>query len=153
MLKPTRITSHGNDDVRCTMNEVAEEGIVVVWDTSSTGHLGGLDDPYGVVKVPTTGAGNVPVGVLMNNVVNLDLTRTHLNAHKDEVQVRGKVAIMKHGQVHTNMLKTGDSPVPGDTAYYTVDGKFTKTTVGGSSVGKFVSAPDADGYVVVDIRL
>ena len=35
-----------------------------------------------------------PVGILLNDVVNKDLTRTHLNQFKDEVQKGGKVTVM-----------------------------------------------------------
>lgn len=152
-LKPTRITSYGNDAIAYSMDEVAERGIIVVWDTDSTGSLGGLDDPSAKVSIPTVGTGNVPVGVLTNDVVNLDLTRTHLNAHKDEVQVNGKVAVQKQGTVQTNMLKSGDVPVAGDVAYYTTDGEFTSSVTSSVAVGRFTSSPDTDGYVVVDIRL
>lgn len=150
-LKPTRITVPGGDSVAYFMNEVAERGGVVIWDTSVTG-LGNLDDPNAVVSVPT-GTNGVPVGVLMNDVVNLDLTRTHLNAHKDEVQVNGKVTVLKQGTVHTNRLKSGDTPVPGNNAYYTTDGEFTSSVTTSPVVGKFTSTVDADGYVVVDVRL
>lgn len=150
-LKPTRVTIPGGDSVAYFMNEVAERGCVVIWDTSSTG-LGGLDDPNAVVKLPPN-SGGTPVGVLMNDVVNKDLTRTHLNAHKDEVQVNGKVTVLKKGTVQTNMIAAGVSPVAGNSAYYTTNGVFTTDVVAGALVGKFASAKDADGYVVVDVRL
>ena len=38
-----------------------------------------------------------PLGVLLNDVVNKDLTRTHLNQYKDEVQKGGKVTILRKG--------------------------------------------------------
>lgn len=151
-LKPTRITVPGGDSVAYFMNEVAERGGIVVWDSSVTG-LGNLDDPNAVVVNPLAPTGNVPVGVLMNDVVNLDLTRTHLNQHRDEVQVNGKVAVLKIGTVHTNRLLSGDIPVPGDDAHYTVAGEFTNSVTTSPVVGKFTSTVDADGYVVVDVRL
>jgi len=150
-LKPTRTTVYGGDSVRYFMNEVAEAGIVVINAAGSTGNLGNLDDPDGAVSIPTN-SGGVPVGVLMNDVVNLDLTRTHLNAHKDEVQVNGKVTVLKIGQVHTNKVASGVTPVPGNPAHYTTNGEFTTATAS-VQVGRFVSALDADGYVVVDVRL
>lgn len=150
-LKPTRITIPGGDSVAYFMNETAERGVVVIWDTTVTG-LGGLDDSNAVVKLPTD-SGGTPVGVLMNDVVNKDLTRTHLNAHKDETQVYGKVAVLKKGTIQTNMIATGITPVAGNSAYYTTDGEFTTAEVTGALVGKFGSSTDADGYVVVDVRL
>lgn len=148
-LKPTRVTI--DDSVAYFMQEVAERGCVVIWDTSLTG-LGNLDDPNAVVSIPT-GTIGTPVGILMNDVVNKDLTITHLNAHKDEVQVNGKVTVLKHGTVQTNRLKTGDTPVAGDDAHYTTDGELTSSVTSSAVVGKFASSVDADGYVVVDVRL
>ena len=51
----------------------------------------------------------------MNDVVNKDLTRTHLNQYKDEVQKGGKVTVMTRGWVVTSNV-TG-SPTPGQVAY------------------------------------
>ena len=149
-LKTTRITVPDGDDISNCMNEVAERGIIVIRDTSSTG-LGNLDDPNSVVSVPT-GTNGTPVGILTNDVVSKDLTQTHLNAHKDEVQVGGKVCVNKLGTWQTNKIKSGDTPVPGDPAHYGADGEFTTTTTS-TKVGTFTSALDADGYAVVDIRL
>ena len=114
--------------------------------------MGGLDDPNSSVRLPTN-SGGVPVGILMNDVVNKDLTRLHLNQHKDEVQVNGKVAILKQGTIQTNMIFPGISPVAGSGAYYTTSGLLTTSVVSTALVGKFASAKDADGYVVVDVRL
>ena len=150
-LKPTRITVYGGDSVAYFMNEVAERGKVVTYAGSSTGSLGNLDDPSSTVMVPT-GTVGAPVGVLMNDVVNLDLTRAHINAQKDEVQLGGKVAVLKIGTISTNQLKSGDTPVAGNPAHFTTDGEFT-TTATSTKVGTFGSAPDTDGYVVVDVRL
>lgn len=149
-LKPTRITVYGGDSVAHFMNEVAERGKVVTYTASSTAS-GNLDDPNSTVIVPT-GALGTPVGVLMNDVVSRDLTVTHMNAHKDEVPLGGKVTVLKIGTVSTNQLKTGDTPVAGNAAHFTTDGEFTTTTTS-DKVGTFASAPDADGYVVVDVRL
>lgn len=148
-LKPTRITSYGNDDVRHFMGVTAERGIVVTYGALTPS--GNLDDPNATVIIPTGNVGT-PVGILMNDVVNKDLTQTHLNAHKDEVQVNGKVAIKKQGQVQTDQILAGDTPSPGDAAYFTTNGQLTTTAGGGTQVGTFVSAIDSDGYVVVDIR-
>lgn len=149
-LKPTRVTVYGGDSVAYFMNDTAKRGCVVTYNAASTG-LGNLDDPKALVQLPT-GTVGVPVGVLMNDVVNKDLTRIHLNQHQDEVQVRGKVAVLKQGTVHTNVVKSGDVPKAGDPAHFTTNGEFTTTTTS-TKVGTFGSALDADGYVVVDVRL
>jgi len=148
-LKPTRISPRGGDSVAYFMAETASRGGVVTW--GATNGSGNLDDPDATVQTPTS-SGGTPVGVLMNDVVNLDLTRTHLNQHKDEVQVNGKVTVLKYGTVQTDQLESGDTPSAGNDAKYTTGGLFT-TTGAGAVVGKFASSVDSDGYVVVDVRL
>ena len=98
----------------------------------------------------------VPVGILLNDVVNKDLTRTHLNEHKDEVQKGGKVTIMTRGTVVTNMI-TG-TPTPGALAYASTTGTIGVTTLTGAAsgnlaVGRWMSRKDADGYAKVSINL
>ena len=150
-LKPTRISPRGEDSVAYFMAATGERGSIVTWnaDTSS----GNLDDPNAIVQTPTGQLG-VPVGVLMNDVVNLDLTRQHLNQHKDEVQVNGKVTVLKRGTVQTDRVVAGQTPVAGNDAYFNTGGRLTTlTTASGALIGKFASSVDADGYVVVDVRL
>jgi hypothetical protein len=147
-LKPTRITAYGNDDVRHFMAVTAERGIVVTYGDNSPS--GNLDDPLATVIIPTGGVGT-PVGILTCDVVNKDLTQTHLSAHKDEVQVNGKVSIMKRGQCQTD--QTASTPSPGDPAYFTTNGQLTTSAAGDAThrIGTFVSSVDSDGYVVVDV--
>ena len=75
----------------------ATRGGVVVYDTAGSG--ASMDQGVNLVKYATTG---IPVGILLNDVVNKDLTRTHLNQHKDEVQKGGKVTVLRKGYVVTN---------------------------------------------------
>ena len=150
-LKPTRTTAYGQDDVRHFMAVTAEAGIVVTYGALAPS--GNLDDPLATVIIPTGQIGT-PVGILTCNVVNKDLTQTHLNAHKDEVQVNGKVSIMKKGQIQTD--QTASTPSPGDPAYFTTNGQLTTSAGSGGTgathrIGTFVSSVDSDGYVVVDI--
>lgn len=147
-LKPDRIELPDGSRIKYFMNAVAERGIIVVHGSTSGE---GMDDPDAVVIKPT-GATGSPVGVLMNDVVNLDLTRQHLNQHQDEVQVGNKVAILRRGMVRTNMLKTGDTPSAGDPAYFAINGEFT-TTAGSDRVGTFESNADSDGYVEVEVNI
>ena len=45
-----------------------------------------------------------PVGLLLNDVVNLDLTRQHINYAKDEVQQGSKVLLLRVGTVTTDQI-------------------------------------------------
>lgn len=147
-LKPDRIEAY--TDISFFMNEVSERGLVVVHSTSGSGVS--MDDPNALVAVPTAATGNYPAGLLLNDVVNLDLTRQHINWHKDEVQKGGKVCLLRQGQVTTNMVAAAATPAAGAPAYYDATGKLT-TATGSVQVGRFLGGKDADGYVKVDINL
>jgi hypothetical protein len=148
-LKPDRIELADGSRIKYFMNEVAERGIVVVLDTPGGE---GMDDPTATVSVPAAATGNVPAGVLMNDVVNLNLIRQHINWHRDEVQVGNKVDLIRRGVVRTNMVASGDTPAAGDAAHYGADGEFT-TTTDSVKVGTFVSELDAEGYVEVEVSI
>ena len=147
------------------MNVVGDAGIIVVHDTSGSG--ASMDDGSATVVIPTGGAsGTYPAGLLLCDVVNLDLTRQHLNQHRDEVQLGSKVTLCRHGWVVTNKIKSGDSPTAGADAFYDSDGALSVTNpmAGATSsdqgvnylaqkVGTFLSSKDADGYAKVEINL
>jgi len=104
-LKPDRVESF--TDVSFFMNTTGDRGGVVVY--SGNGGTGSsMDDADAVVIYPTgSPSGTAPAGVLLNDVVDLDLTRQHINYHKDEVQKGGKVALLRRGSVVTNSIAAG----------------------------------------------
>ena len=147
-LKADRIELPDGSRIKYFMNEVAERGIIVNLD-SPGGE--GMDDPDASVSIPV-GPSGAPAGVLMNDVDNLNLTRTHKNWHQDVVQVGDKVDVLKRGVVRTNMVKSGDSPTAGGAAHYDANGEFTVTTTS-DRVGTFVSGLDAESYVEVEVNV
>ena len=116
-----------------------------------------MDQAAALVSYKQGAAGVIPVGVLLNDVVNLDLTRQHINWHKDEVQKGGKVSILKKGYVVTNNI-TG-TPTAGALAYLddlTAGNLTVKANVDTTeyiSVGRWMSSLDEDGYAKVEINL
>ena len=152
-LKPDRIEAH--TDISFFMNEIAERGIIVVHDVTTSGLGASMDDADNIVKKPDVagGSGEQPAGLLMNDVVNLDLTRQHINWHKNEVQIGNKVTLMRQGQVTTNMIESGVLPAPGDKAYFTTDGELSTTSTNSTQVGRFLSSLDSDGYCKVDVNI
>ena len=133
----------------------ATRGGVVVHDTTA-GSGAAMDQGVNLVKYAAGTSATVPVGILLNDVVNKDLTRTHLNQHKDEVQKGGKVTVLRKGYVVTNNI-TG-APSAGDTAYvcHVNGGNLRKDSPGSSGVlqvGRFLSSQDEDGYAKVEINL
>ena len=135
-------------------------GQVVCLDPASLAGASGaaLDQGENTVSPQTAVPGDVPVGILLNDVVNKDLTRTHLNQYKDEVQVGGKVTVLTRGWVVTNNI-TG-TPKAGDLAYAsaTPAGEIGNSAAdaeatGNLALGRFMSRKDADGYAKVYINL
>lgn len=148
-LKPDRVEAY--TDISFFCNTVSERGGVAVHVTSGDGVS--MDDAGAVVAYAANPSGTVPAGLLLNDVVNLDLTRQHINWHKDEVQVGSKVVLLRQGQVTTNSVVSGVTPVAGADAYYGANGKLTTVSTNSVKVGRFLSGPDADGYVKIDINI
>tara|TARA_Y100000592_G_scaffold47847_1_gene75935 strand:- start:10060 stop:10545 length:486 start_codon:yes stop_codon:yes gene_type:complete len=144
-------------DISFFYNEgTATRGGVVVLDAVNASGAA-MDQGANKVKYAAASATDVPVGILLNDVVNKDLTRTHLNQYKDEVQKGGKVTVLTRGWVVTNNI-TG-SPVPGNVAYASETlGEIstvaaTATASGNLAIGRFMSGKDADGYAKVYVNL
>jgi hypothetical protein len=146
-LKPDRIELL--TDVSFFMNSTAERGGVACVATGGSGIS--MDDANAVVAYAATVSGSKPVGVLLNDVVNIDLTRQHINWHKDEVQLGGKVTLLRNGQVTTN--KVTGSPAAGVDAYVGVSGLIGTSSTNSVKIGQFLSAVDADGYAKVSVNL
>lgn len=151
-LKPDRVEFL--TDLSYFMNVTGERGRVVIHDTGGSGAA--MDDSNAKVKFPTTNAeasGANPAGLLLNDVVDIDLTRQHINYDKDEVQKGGKVLILRRGTVVTNNIS--GSPTVGAKAYYDAEGSLTSSQIvtGAIQVGRFLSTKDADGYAKVEINI
>ena len=140
----------------------ATRGGVVVLDAAALAGASGaaLDQGENLVKYANATATDVPVGILLNDVVNKDLTRTHLNQHKDEVQLGGKVTVLRKGYVVTNSIE--GTPSAGDIAYVHNNGNIsngssiavaTLVASGNLAVGRFLSSKDEDGYAKVEVNL
>jgi hypothetical protein len=149
-LKPDR--HEFQQDISFFCNSVTERGVVLVFSTGGSGVA--LDDTAAVVTLPGANAsGNKPAGLLLNDVVNNDLTRVHPNYWKNQMQVGGKVTLLKKGWVVTNMILPGVTPVVGDTAYVAASGRLTNSpALGGVACGKFLSAKDQTGYAKVEVN-
>jgi hypothetical protein len=139
-------------DVSFFMTTTAERGgVVSAGSTSGSGVS--MDDANAVVEYKAAVSGAKPVGVLLNDVVNLDLTRQHINWHKDEVQVGGKVTVLRQGQVTTNMLVSGITPTVGSAAYVGANGLIGTSSTNAVQIGSFLSSKDADGYAKVSVNI
>ena len=150
-LRPDRFEDA--TDISFFMNVTADRGLIVVHD--STGSGAAMDDSAAYVAVPTGQAPSTtkPAGLLLNDVVNVDQTRQHLNWHQDETQLGGKVCLLRRGWVVTDKI-SGTPTGNGSPAYYTNAGLLTETDPGsGPKVGRFLSKKDVDGFAKVEINI
>lgn len=137
-------------EVTYFMNETAEKGQVVSISTQGSGAA--MDNSAAVATVAADGSGSVALGVLLNDVVNIDQTRQHVNWHKDEVVQGGKVTILTKGFVVTDQIN--GTPSAGDAAYLNNSGLIGGSQDGDSTLlGRFLSTKDADGYAKVAVNL
>lgn len=153
-------------DVSFFNNDVAERGIVMVYGGGGgSGTLSGLpsasgaamDNASAMVSIAANPSGLIPAGLLLNNQVNIDQTRQHINFQRDEMIVGGKCSLLRQGWVVTN--KVTGSPSAGNTAYLTANGVVTptKSASGGVAatpiVGEFMGAVDESGWVKLAVHL
>ena len=153
-LKADRIETQ--TDVSFFMDETATRGVLCSISTGGSGVS--MDDGNAVVTVAATASGSKPVGVLLNDVVNLDLTRQHINFHQDEVQKGSKVTLLQVGQITTDDIV--GTPAAGDPAYLGASGLFSSTAPSDSHneneyyrVGRFLSSKDANSYCKVAVNI
>lgn len=151
-------------------------GIVCATGNTATAPSGAaMDQSSNQCSYIADPSGAFPVGLLLNDVVNIDLTRQILNPFKAEAQVGDKVVLMRKGYVVTNKLDPaatgGDSVIKnGNIAYVGPSGAFTADPgsiyatgwhADGSEhvktshlpVGRFLSRVDEDGYAKVYVDL
>ena len=143
-------------DISFFMNEAATRGGVAVISTGGSG--ASMDNGSALVTYAAAPSGTAAMGLLINDMVSIDLTRQHLNQHKDEVQKGGKVTLLSKGWVVTSNLE-GTDPNAGDVAYLAHSGNLSSSNIGGTDsaekmvVGRFLSDVDEDGYAKVFIDL
>ena len=151
-LKADRKYVLGGDRIDFFMNEVAERGGVAVFSTAGSGAA--MDQTKQLATYAASPSGKAPVGILMNDMVSLDLTRQKLNPYKDEVQINSKVTLWEKGEVVTNYIQPGISVSSGDKAWLHASGFISNTGfLGGPRIGTFMSTKDEDGFAKVAVNL
>jgi hypothetical protein len=149
-------------DILFYMNETSNRGGLACYSTIGSGAAVDQGSALVTMVVPTSGA--KVAGMLLNDMVNVDLTKTHENFHKDVVQQGGKVTLGRVGFWTTDQIASGLTISAGDVAYLdagdaTDRGRITnvKHATGGEAVtpkvGHFQSRPDEDGYAKIWINL
>ena len=137
-------------DISFFMNETAERGVIVTAATQGSGAA--MDDSTAAVNIANA-VTDKPVGLLLNDVVNLDLTRQHINYAKDEVQKGSKVLLLRRGFVVTDQIS--GAITMGEPAHWMGGGQLCSATANSASVqvGRWLSKKDADGFAKVEINI
>ena len=143
------------DDISFFCNDTtADRGGIVCISTVGSGVA--MDQAQALVTYSVDASGKAPLGILMQDIVNVDLTRQHINWYKPEVQTGSKVWVLTNGTVVTDRIYPGTTPSAGSAAYVHHSGYLTPTK--GSSgntplVGKFLSSKDEAGFAKVMVNL
>lgn len=151
-LKPTRNNLETNNSFFC--NQTATMGGIVSLSSTASGIA--MDQSEAAVHYDSTPSGAVPLGVLLETVVNEDLTDKSQNYAKTTAQLGGKVTYAYQGEVTTDMITSGLTIVAGETAYLDDEGLITNVLTGlaeNPKVGKFLSAKDENGYAKFKVEL
>lgn len=147
-------------DVSYFMNEVAEPGGIASVSTAGSGAA--LDQSAALVTYAANSSGATPVGIVLMEMVNYDLTRQHLNPYKEQVQIGGKMALGREGWWVTDMIigtpAVGDYAVLGSSGYVYPLTKANSVTSAWNKalnhkVGEFMSTKNEDGYAKLFVSL
>ena len=153
-LKADRNSFNNGGRIDFFMNEVAERGGIASFSTSGSGAA--MDQAAQLCTYSASPSGARPIGILMGDMVNIDLTRQRLNEYKEEVQINGKVTLWDKGEVVTNRIQPGVTITAGQTAYLHASGYVTNNNHldhSNNVVGRFMSTKDQDGYAKLSVNL
>lgn len=146
-LRPDRVIEM--TDGLHTLSDVASKGVVLCFKTAGSGVS--MGDSHGVVQLASSASGLRPAGILLQDFVNVDETRFHINWNKEEQEIGDNCDMATRGWVITD--KVTGSPTEGNKAYLTDNGVVTPTVsaTGGVTatpyVGEFGGLKDELGYV------
>lgn len=133
--------------IRYAVNQVAERGGIVSASTTA-GEAEYLVSP--------TGAAVYPLGLLLDDVEDLNFDRHPEYLQRNVVDVGSVVGIANEGEFQTNLLV--GTPSQGQLAYLHPSGYVGATQLSDGInpaplVGRFLTAPDANGYAVLYVEL
>lgn len=133
--------------IRYAMNQVAERGGIVCASTTA-----------GEVQYAATPTGTsvLPLGILLDDVEDLNYDRHPEYLQRNVVDVGSMVGIANRGEYQTNLIS--GTPTQGQAAYLHQSGYVSPTQLSDGvnpapRVGTFLTAKDANGYATVYVDL
>lgn len=147
-LAPSRQVFQTN--IKYALNEVAERGKIasILPGTTAAGEV--------TTSVVPTGVGVRAVGILLDDVEDLNFDRHGEYRQRNVVDIGSVVGLAVKGDFETDQI-TG-TPVAGNPAFLNVNGTISPTQLTDGNnpapqVGWFQSAPNANGFASVHIDL
>ena len=137
-------------------NSLVTGGEVLSIATAGSGIA--MEDVLNVVEAKADSSGAKPVGLCLQEVVSLDLTRVPVNWHKDQAVTGDKVTLLRRGWVTTNTI-TGevaglDKAVLSSSGYVAAKAAVgSHNEVANPTVGTFLTGKDETGYARLEINL
>lgn len=139
------------------INEVATRGTIASVSTAGSGVA--MDNISNVATIAATASGKKPLGMLLQEFVNVDLTRYPINWHRDQANSGSKATLASKGWLVTDQV--AGNPNVGDYAVLYDAGKVSGIALGTATyneaanpkVGHFRSKVDQNGFAKVYIDL
>lgn len=152
LQRDRKIQSYKDASYFWDSNSAERGGIAVQSTTHGSGDA--LDQSSHVATYAANPSGLFPLGVLMWDVVNVDLTKYKLNQHKCELNINQKAPIADVGWVLTDMTEGAITVGP---AYLGHSGRIRSTIndniANSPLVGRVEATADEDGYVKLYFNL
>lgn len=147
-LAPSRQIFQTN--IRYALNEVTERGVIccIVAGTTAAGEV--------TATAVATGVGVKPIGVLLDDVEDLNFDRHGEYRQRNVVDVGSVIGICAKGDLETD--KISGTPRAGDPAYLHANGNVSATRLSDGitpapQVGYFLSGLNANGFAAVHFDL
>lgn len=143
-----------SDELAYFVNTATSPGKILSVSTGGSGIA--MDSTSNVAAASANSSGAKPLGMLLTEVVNIDLARQHINWHKSQVNIGNKARIMTKGWAVTDQVTSataGTKAVLSSSGYVTNKASTGHNEVVNPTVGVFRSGKDANGFAKVYIDL
>ena len=152
-LRPDRLVLE--TDSFHSFSTVTNKGVGLCYNVTGSGVA--LGTYQGTLQLAANPSGLRFAGILLQDFVNVDETRFHINWNREQQEVGDNADVAVKGWLVTNNV-TG-APTEGSKAYLTANGVFTPTVSSTGGViatplaGEFGSEIDEAGYAKIKINL
>jgi hypothetical protein len=143
-----------SEELRFYLDETSDNGVIVCVSTAGSGIS--MDQAENVATVVGATSGAKPLGVLMNEFVDIDQTRFVVNWHKDQQNKGDKATITTKGWVVTNKVvnaTAGSEAVLASSGFVTNKVNGTHNEVATPTVGRFRTGKDEAGFATLYVDL